>query len=98
MHYVLFVRTDATPDAELGRYLAGVGATLAEHDGQLLAFGAPARLEGPVEYTKMALVAFPSEQAARGWYASDGYQELADWRVQVMGHPVDVNLLAGLTA
>ncbi|MDI2127557.1 DUF1330 domain-containing protein [Yinghuangia seranimata] len=98
MHYVLFVRTDTTPDADLGHYLANVGATLAEHEGRLLAFGAPERLEGGVDYTRMALVAFPSADAARAWYASDAYQELAGWRVETMGHPVDVNLVAGLAA
>ncbi|RBQ15804.1 DUF1330 domain-containing protein [Spongiactinospora rosea] len=97
MHYVVFVRTDNTPDSDLGHYLANVGATLEPFDGELLAFAAPERLEGRADYTKTAIVRFPTEQAARGWYASPQYQELVDWRASIMGHPVDVNLVAGIT-
>ncbi|MFJ8162165.1 DUF1330 domain-containing protein [Streptomyces sp. NPDC096136] len=96
MHYVLFIRTDHTPDAALGHYLAHVGPTLDAFDGRLLAFDAPARLEGPSTYTKTALVGFPTERAARDWYASPAYRELAAWRIETMGHEVDVQLLAGL--
>ncbi|MEW1639094.1 DUF1330 domain-containing protein [Streptomyces sp. NPDC093801] len=96
VHYVLFIRTDHTPDAALGHYLAHVGPTLDAFDGRLLAFGAPTRLEGSSAYTKTALVGFPSERSARDWYASPAYQELAAWRVGVMGREVDVQLVAGL--
>ncbi|WP_405616801.1 DUF1330 domain-containing protein [Streptomyces sp. NBC_01511] len=96
MHYVVFVRTDDTPDSDLGHYLANVGATIESHGGRLLAFGAPTRLEGAVEYTKTAILEFPSEAEARGWYDSPGYQELVASRVAAMGKPVDVNLLGGL--
>ncbi|GAA0934455.1 DUF1330 domain-containing protein [Nonomuraea longicatena] len=97
MHYVVIVRTDATPDSDLGHYLANVGATLELFNGDLLAFTAPERLEGRVDYTRTAILRFPTEQAARGWYDSPQYQELADWRISTMGHPVDINLVPGLS-
>ncbi|WP_267883117.1 MULTISPECIES: hypothetical protein [Streptomyces] len=40
MHYVVITRTDHTPDAELGHYLANVGATMEPFRGRLLAFAA----------------------------------------------------------
>ncbi|KAA2263375.1 DUF1330 domain-containing protein [Solihabitans fulvus] len=95
MHYVVIVRTDSTQDSELGHYLANVGATLEPFEGQLLAFAAPERLEGTVDYTKTAVLAFPSEQTARGWYTSPAYQDLAAWRVATMGHPVELSLVPG---
>ncbi|MFD8141820.1 DUF1330 domain-containing protein [Streptomyces sp. NPDC059708] len=98
MHYVLFIRTDNTPDAALGHYLTHVGPTLDAFGGRLLAFDAPTRLEGASAYTKTALVGFPTEESARGWYASPAYQELVAWRVETMDHEVDVQLVAGLPA
>ncbi|WP_406204685.1 DUF1330 domain-containing protein [Kitasatospora sp. NBC_01560] len=98
MHYVVIVRTDDTPDSALGHYLANVGATLDAHQGRLLAFDAPAKLEGTVPYTRTAVLEFPTEAAARGWYDSPAYQELAAWRIATMGRPVDINLVAGLAA
>ncbi|WP_410657675.1 DUF1330 domain-containing protein [Amycolatopsis sp. lyj-112] len=96
MHYVVIVRTDDTPDSDLGNYLANVGATLEPFSGDLLAFASPERLEGTVAYTKTAVLSFPSEQDARGWYDSPAYQELAAWRIGVMGHQVEFNLVPGL--
>ena len=95
MHYAVFTRTDHTPDESLGHYLANVGATLDAAGGRLLAFGAPTVLEGATQHTKVALLEFPDEQAARTWYASDAYQQLVAWRTEVMGHPVDLDLIAG---
>ncbi|PSK98851.1 uncharacterized protein (DUF1330 family) [Murinocardiopsis flavida] len=96
MHYIVIVRTDTVPDSDLGHYLANVGDTLARHNGRLLAFGAPSRLEGGVAYTKTAVIEFDSEAAATGWYHSDAYQDLASWRIQTLGHEVDINLVPGL--
>ncbi|WP_438317563.1 DUF1330 domain-containing protein [Streptomyces sp. HUAS TT3] len=96
MHYVLFARTDDTPDSALGHYLTHVGPTLDAFGGRLLAFDSPARLEGPSTFTKTALVAFPTDRSARDWYTSPAYQELVAWRVRTMGHEVDVHLVAGL--
>ncbi|WP_280233454.1 DUF1330 domain-containing protein [Nocardia cyriacigeorgica] len=96
MNYVVITRTDATQDSELGHYLANVGATLTPFDGRLLAFAAPEKLEGTAAYTKTAVLEFPSEQSAREWYESAAYQELATWRIGIMGHPVDFSLVPGL--
>ncbi|SHF63133.1 DUF1330 domain-containing protein [Streptoalloteichus hindustanus] len=96
MHYVVIVRTDDTPDSDLGHYLAHVGATLEPFEGQLLAFARPERLEGTVDYTKTAVLSFPTEEQARGWYASPAYQDLVAWRIATMGHPVEFNLVPGL--
>ncbi|NKY37260.1 DUF1330 domain-containing protein [Nocardia speluncae] len=96
MHYVVVTRTDATPDSEMGHYLANVGATLMPFDGRLLAFAAPEKLEGAVAYTKTAVLEFPSGQTAREWYNSAAYRELATWRIGVMGHPVDFSLVPGV--
>ncbi|AUG75027.1 hypothetical protein CFP65_0041 [Kitasatospora sp. MMS16-BH015] len=98
MHYVIFTRTDQTPDAELGHYLANVGATLDPFYGRLLTFGEPERLEGETRYTRTALLEFPTEDDARAWYRSPAYQELVHWRTQALGHSVDINLLTGAAA
>ncbi|MEU6716235.1 DUF1330 domain-containing protein [Nonomuraea sp. NPDC046802] len=98
MHYVVITRTDDTPNSDLGYYLANVGATMEPHQGRLLAFEQPERLEGAGEFTKMAIVEFPSEEAARGWYGSAAYQKLAAWRIATMGKPVDFSLVSGLPA
>ncbi|MEU9076161.1 DUF1330 domain-containing protein [Kitasatospora sp. NPDC004745] len=97
MHYVVITRTDLTPDAALGHYLANVGATMEPYRGRLLAFGAPARLEGDTAYTRTAILEFPTEADAHGWYGSPAYQALAAWRIETMGHPVTVAAVAGLT-
>ncbi|MFE9428032.1 DUF1330 domain-containing protein [Kitasatospora sp. NPDC006697] len=97
-HYAVFTRTDRTPDTDLGHYLANVGATIAPYGGRLLAFDAPRPLEGSGEITKTAILEFPSEEDARGWYGSPAYQELVAWRTEVLGGPVDVNLVSGIPA
>ncbi|MER7751832.1 DUF1330 domain-containing protein [Kitasatospora sp. NPDC097643] len=98
MHYIVITRTDATTDAELGHYLANVGATLEPYQGHLLAFDAPASLEGDTPLTKTAILAFPTEADAHGWYHSPAYQSLATWRIATMGHPVTISTLPALAA
>ncbi|SOB81510.1 DUF1330 domain-containing protein [Streptomyces sp. 1331.2] len=98
MHYIVITRTDHTSDAELGHYLANVGATMEPFRGRLLAFGAPARLEGETAYTKTAILEFPAEADADGWYHSPAYQALAEWRIATMGHPVTIASVSGLAA
>ncbi|WP_051710963.1 DUF1330 domain-containing protein [Streptomyces sp. NRRL S-350] len=96
MHYIVITRTDSTPDAALGHYLANVGATMEPYQGRLLAFDAPARLEGDTGHTKTAILEFPTEADAHGWYHSPAYQALAAWRIDTMGHPVTISALPGL--
>ncbi|MFD0397613.1 DUF1330 domain-containing protein [Kitasatospora sp. NPDC127121] len=98
MHYVLITRTDHTPDAALGHYLANVGATMEPYQGRLLAFDTPARLEGETAYTKTAILEFPTAADADGWYHSPAYQALATWRITTMGHPVTITTVPGLPA
>ncbi|MFD7589797.1 DUF1330 domain-containing protein [Kitasatospora sp. NPDC059811] len=98
MHYVLITRTDHSPDAALGHYLANVGATMEPYQGRLLAFDTPARLEGETAYTKTAILEFPTAADADGWYHSPAYQALATWRITTMGHPVTITTVPGLPA
>ncbi|MGW1198391.1 DUF1330 domain-containing protein [Streptomyces sp. NPDC002536] len=98
LHYVIITRTDDTPDSALAPYLANVGATLEPYQGRLLAFGQPQRLEGTGKLTRTAILEFPSEDASRGWYESAAYQELAIWRIETMGGPVEFNLVSGMAA
>ncbi|AUY50381.1 hypothetical protein C2142_17205 [Streptomyces sp. CB01881] len=98
MHYVVITRSDSTPDSDLGHYLANVGATMEPYGGRLLAFDVPQRLEGAGGFTKTAVLEFPTGEAARGWYSSAAYQEIAAWRIATMGGQVDINLVSGVPA
>lgn len=71
--------TDAEPyQRYLGAFrdvLAGSGS-----GGEIVAVGAPEVLEGAEPHAKVAMIRFPSADAARAWYHSAEYQKISEDR------------------
>jgi len=64
-----------------GKYEAGFMEIFSKHEGQLLSVEENAKvLEGEWTPTRTVLARFPDEAAARRWYESPEYQELAKFR------------------
>ena len=65
----------------LGRYRAGIGATLKRFGGELLVGAAPWQLlHGRSAFETGTILVFPSKEAALAWYESSEYQALAPTR------------------
>lgn len=77
-------------------YLRGIDASLAPFDGRFIIHGGRKEaLEGqPVD--DLIVIAFPSLEAARGWYASPAYQALIPLRRQ--GAEGEIYLMDGVDA
>ncbi len=66
---------------EYAKYEAGFLDVFARYDGELLAVTEePEVVEGEWPWTRAVLIRFPSETAARSWYMSPEYQEIAQHR------------------
>ena len=66
---------------EYEKYVAGFPAVFAEHEGEMLVVSeAPNVVEGAWPYTRTVVIKFPSAAAARSWYESPAYQEIARHR------------------
>jgi uncharacterized protein (DUF1330 family) len=66
---------------DMEAYAAAAGPTLAAHGGELILDGRLSEtLTGTWEAPGVALVSFPSAEAARTWYHSPEYQALAPLR------------------
>jgi uncharacterized protein (DUF1330 family) len=58
-------------------YAAHTESTLAPFGGRFIVRGGPSEvLEGPWEPNRLVVIEFPDADSARGWYSSDGYQEI----------------------
>ena len=74
--YVL-AKITITDQETYGTYRAGVGNSLQQHGGEVLAASAEPRvLEGEWEATVTVILRFESRAGALEWYNSDEYQEL----------------------
>jgi uncharacterized protein (DUF1330 family) len=75
--YVVFTRTKTIDQKELEKYWAGIRATMEGHPIEVLvAYGKHEVLEGdPIE--GMVIAKFPSVKAAKDWYFSEAYQNVA---------------------
>ena len=80
--YVVFTRTKTIDQKELEKYRAGIKATMKGHPIEVLvAYGNHEVLEGdPIE--GMVIAKFPSVKAAKDWYYSEAYQNVAKHRKQ----------------
>jgi uncharacterized protein (DUF1330 family) len=80
--YIVFTRTKTIDQKELEKYWAGVKATLEGHPIEVLvAYGKHEVLEGdPIE--GMVIAKFSSVKAAKDWYYSEAYQNVAKHRKQ----------------
>lgn len=58
-------------------YSAHTESTLAPFGGRFVVRGGPSEvLEGAWEPNRLVVIEFPDADSARGWYASDAYQEI----------------------
>lgn len=80
--YVVFTRTKTIDQKEPEEYGAGIKATMKGHPIEVLvAYGNHEVLEGdPIE--GMVIAKFPSVKAAKDWYYSEAYQDVAKHRKQ----------------
>jgi uncharacterized protein (DUF1330 family) len=78
--YVVFTRTKTIDQKELEEYWTGIRATMKGHPIEVLvAYGKHEVLEGdPVE--GIVIARFPNANAARNWYYSEAYQNVAQHR------------------
>ena len=78
--YVVFTRTRTIDQKELEQYWAGIRATMKGHPIEVLvAYGAQEVLEGdPIE--GIVIAKFPNVKAAKDWYYSEPYQNVAQHR------------------
>jgi len=80
--YVVFTRTKTIDQKELEKYRAGIKTTMKRHPIEVLvAYGNHEVLEGdPIE--GMVIAKFSSVKAAKDWYYSEAYQNVAKHRKQ----------------
>ena len=78
--YVVFTRTKTIDQKELEKYWTGIKVTMKDHPIEVLvAYGKHEVLEGdPIE--GMVIAKFPSVKAAKDWYYSEAYQNVAKHR------------------
>jgi uncharacterized protein (DUF1330 family) len=68
--------------AEIADYLLRIDATLSPHGGKFLVHGAqPEVIEGPWD-GNLVIIAFPTIEDARAWYASPDYQAILPLRTE----------------
>jgi uncharacterized protein (DUF1330 family) len=69
---------DVTDPERYKDYSAHTSESIAKHGGRWVARGGATHvLEGDWEPGRIVVIEFPSVDAAREWFDSDGYQELA---------------------
>jgi uncharacterized protein (DUF1330 family) len=78
--YIVFTRTKTTDRKELEKYWDGIKATMKGHRIEVLVgYGKHEVLEGdPIE--GMVIAKFPDVKAAKDWYYSEAYQDVARHR------------------
>jgi uncharacterized protein (DUF1330 family) len=78
--YVVFTRTKTIDQKELETYWAGIKTTMEGHPIEVLvAYGKHEVLEGdPIE--GIVIAKFPNVKAAKDWYYSEAYQNVAKHR------------------
>ncbi|MHB9837551.1 DUF1330 domain-containing protein [Paraburkholderia terrae] len=86
--YMIFTRESTQDQAALDAYRAKVRDTFDGYTHKVLAaYGTQQVLEGdPAEAT--VVLEFPSVTAARAWYDSDAYQQVAQHRLKGSRHRV----------
>jgi uncharacterized protein (DUF1330 family) len=78
--YIVFTRTKTIDQKELEKYWDGIKATMKGHHIEVLvAYGKHEVLEGdPIE--GMVIAKVPNVKAAKDWYDSEAYQDVARHR------------------
>ena len=77
----LLIRVTVTDPERYRQYMAVTPGILAQYGGRFIARGGKSvTLEGPEETRRLALVEFPSLEAAKAFYASPEYQAAKAFR------------------
>lgn len=78
--YIVFTRTETLDQKELEAYWAGIKDSMKGHPIEVLvAYGHHELLEGdPIE--GIVIAKFPTVKAAKDWYYSEAYQDVAKHR------------------
>ena len=78
------IATETVQDEEgFAKYRAAVPATLEPFGGKFIVRGGDISiLEGDWPHPRLAVIEFPSREAARGWYDSPAYQEVIGIRLE----------------
>lgn len=80
--YAIAHLRDVDLNAEIADYIRRIDETLTPFGGRFLVHGATAEvIEEPWE-GDLVIIAFPDIAAARGWYASPGYQAILPLRTR----------------
>ncbi len=67
----------------LNEYVAKAIPTIQAAGGRVLGFDeSPGVVEGEVEHPRTVILEFPSREAFRAWYDSDGYQAILPLRLE----------------
>lgn len=77
--YIIVDLTPTDPE-KLQRYSTEAAETIASFGGQFLAKGPIEALHGEAAHKVKAIIEFPDNEAAVGWYNSDAYQALISLR------------------
>ncbi|MEM7407877.1 MAG: DUF1330 domain-containing protein [Pseudomonadota bacterium] len=77
--FVVVHATVNDPD-KMKEYGAAATKTIAEHHGEVVCRGPLEVLAGDTDRKLMVVIKFPSREAARSWYQSDGYQAVVPVR------------------
>jgi len=78
---LLVAQINITDRDEYRRYEAGFGEIFRKYGGESAGFSeSPEVLEGEWDYTRTVVIRFASSEAAKAWYYSPEYQELAKHR------------------
>lgn len=81
MTALILARITVRDPQQMQAYSAAAGPTVTAHGGAFIARGKHVEtLLGPAGAPVVALIGFPSADAAKGWFASPEYQALSELR------------------
>lgn len=80
--YAIALLDDVEFNAEIAAYIRGIDDTLPPFGGRFLVHGCRAEVREGAMASDCIIIAFPSIDAARRWYASPAYQRLIPLRAR----------------
>ncbi|MFJ5850093.1 DUF1330 domain-containing protein [Streptomyces sp. NPDC092903] len=91
---IAHLQPDGLPNGEVIDYIDGIQSTMDPHGGRFLVHVSPVEVVEGDWPGAVVVLEFPTIEAARTWYASPAYQELAPLRSRNI--PGDVVLVDGV--
>lgn len=79
---IAHLRPAARPDEEVLQYIERIQATMAPYEGRFLVHGAEVEVIEGEWPGAVVIIAFPTGEQARDWYASPPYQEILPLRTR----------------